>query len=78
VPWDYSLRTDLQTAFAELEEGATVAWKPEGCEWSEISVDAFTKAWTQLGYDAFEDHEWDVDHVDTAIQTALFGELVFG
>ena len=60
-----------------LMNGLPVEVKAEGCDWATLTLDDFITAWAKLGLGT-EDHDWDCDDADAAIQQALFGDLVFG
>ena len=41
-----------------------------------VTLYTFKRAWSRLGYETLAGHEWDADHADWALQTALFGDVV--
>ena len=84
LPWDYELRVDwasfsnqFEAAMYALTYDEPVEVKAEGCDWATLRLDDFITAWAKLGLGT-EDHDWDCDDADAAIQQALFGDLVFG
>ena len=90
LPWDYELRAvrtlmvdwtsfsnQYEAALYSLMNGFPVEVKAEGCDWATLTLDDFITAWAKLGLGT-EDHDWDCDDADAAIQQALFGDLVFG
>jgi hypothetical protein len=91
LPWDYEIRVDADVrlkrdrdddrfaaSMYRLEQGWPIEVRAEGGEiWVTLTLDDFITAWAELGLGT-EDHDWDCDDADTAIQQALFGDLVFG
>jgi hypothetical protein len=43
-----------------------------------VNLEMFQNGWLALGYRNLEDHEWDEDHADAALQKAIFGKIIYG
>ena len=43
-----------------------------------VTLATFQQGWIAMGYLGLDDHEWDDDHADAALQKTMFNDVVFG
>ena len=61
---------------ARLKANQAIRIQMTGGDRATVTLYTFKRAWSRLGYETLADHEWDADHADWALQTALFGDVV--
>jgi|TARA_R110002020_G_scaffold273457_5_gene488633 hypothetical protein len=66
-----------QVRFNEARDTVKIKTIEDGTVYT-ATLETFARGWIRLGYRGLEDHQWDDDHADAALQQALFNKVVFG
>ena len=66
-----------QVRFNEARDTVKIKTMDEGTVHT-VTLATFQQGWIAMGYLGLDDHEWDDNHADAALQKAMFNDVVFG